>query len=109
MVADQSPLTMNARLFLDYLLQKSTDNFFIRVLHHVRAERSVSRANMTELAMSSRLQRVRDMKIFVELSLTVWTVLRVCLSSVLMTTLLLAVPQVVALMAGVPAAWACLT
>lgn len=70
------------------------------------AEGSIFRVNMSSPVMASRPPRVRDMKIIVELLPKRWTVLGVCLGSVPMTTLLLAVLQVSAVIVGVPAAWA---
>lgn len=58
--------------------------------------------------MSSRLQRVRVMKIFVELFPEGWTELGVCLSSGPLITLPLAVPRVPALMVEIAVAQACL-
>lgn len=54
--------------------------------------------------VSSRLRRVRVMEIFVELSLKYWTVLGVCLSLVSMIALHLAIPWLLVVLLGVPAA-----
>lgn len=44
-VADQSSLAANARRFFDASLQKSTEDFFMAVLHHAHAGGLVIRTN----------------------------------------------------------------
>lgn len=73
------------------------------VLHYFRAEGLVFPTNISDTMVSSRLRRVRVMKILVDLSPHDWAKLGVCKSSVPMITLRLVVPRVQAIM-GKPVA-----
>lgn len=103
---DQSPLAAKARMFLDSSLQNSTSiqAFFMLVSDHIRTDGLVFRTYTSQRCVSSALRRMPVMEIFLELASKDWTVLVVCLGLVPMTTHLLKVPQVSAVMVGTPAA-----
>lgn len=66
----EGSLAANAPLLLDASLQKSTDDFFMRVPDHFCSEGLVFCTNMTKHCnnvMRSKLPRVRVIKIFVHL------------------------------------------
>lgn len=71
------------------------------VKYHDRTDGLVSNQACPSIVVSSRIRGVHYMKIFFELPSSDWNVIKVCMSSVPMTTLLLAILRVLAVTVGV--------
>lgn len=104
-VTDQNSLADNTRRFLDASLQKSAGDFFMLSLDHIVLKSLCFVRSCLHTLILSRLRRISLTKILIKLSSRVWTVLRVYMSSVPKTTLLLAGPWVLEVVVGVPVAW----